>query len=165
MMRTAIALAPLLALSGCSPGDARIRVDSRGSALVFTATRSTSALSFSRHAVDLQPDLVRIDHGGRIAWRIERSREHRCIDPGGGARSRVFPLTYGKVPDCFTEVVRAQSLAAGTAYRIAAVGGQQSDNGHGYFQLATTATNLDSEPRGLADWGAVEPVFNVAAAP
>lgn len=102
---------------------------------------------------------------GKVAWRIERKRDQRCLNYGGGGPSPVFPLTYGKVPPCFIESVRPQPLTAGTAYRIAAVGGHPDDNGLGYFRTGVTANNLDDEPTGLASWGKVESLYNVAATP
>lgn len=151
-----------LALNGCTPPRAVIRTEVRGNDLVFSATMS-GPLPFTRHTVDLQPDLVRVDHEGRIVWRIERKRDQRCLNYGGGGPSAVFALTYGKVPPCFTEVARPESLTVGTLYRVAAVGGSVRDNGLGYFRTGVTVHNVDGGGSGPASWGEIESVYNVAA--
>lgn len=149
------------ALNGCSPPRAVIRTQVIGDDLVFTATISTGP--FFHHKVDLQSDLVRVDHEGRIVWRIERRHTPGCLNYGAGGSSAVFPLTYGKVPPCFTQVVAPQPLTANTIYRIAAVGGSRRDNGLGYFRTGLAVKDLDSEPSGVASWGETESVYNVAA--
>lgn len=164
-MRIGALLVLTLGLSGCSPPAARIHAETRGNDIVFTATMSSGPLPFMRHVVDLQPDLIRVDHGGKIVWRIERRRDRPCLNYGGGGPSAVFPLTYGRVPACFTETVRPQHLIAGISYRIAAVGGGRHDKGLGFFRTGLTVQTLDSEPAGLENWGEVETIYNVAATP
>lgn len=161
-MRILILVLLALALNGCSPPAAKIRAEVRGNDLVFTATMPAGF--FFRRAVDLQPDLVRVDHEGGIVWRIERKRDRRCLNYGGGGPSPVFALTYGKVPPCFTEITPPKPLTAGTPYRIAAVGGSvRNGNGLGYFQTGMTVNTIDSEPRGVDSWDEIETVYNVAA--
>ena len=121
-------------------------------------------MPFSRRAVDLRPDLVRVDHAGRLAWRIERKRDPRCLNYGSGGPSPVFPLTYGKVPPCFTEVVRAQPLTPGMVYRIAAIGISPRDGAEGYFKTRTTVESLSDRKGRPAGWSSLEGIYNAASA-
>jgi len=163
-MRIWALLGLILALDGCSPPRAAIRAKSQGSDLVFTAT-VPSPLPFMRRTVSLQPDLVRVDQRGQVVWRIERRRDRLCRNYDAGGPSPVFPLTYGKVPACFTEIVRPRPLATGMLYRVAAVGGSRDDNGLGYFRKGATVENVATEPGASAGWSEIEPTYNVAAEP
>ena len=144
------ALLALALLAGsCSLPTPDIRARMVDGAVVFEAFRP-SVWPWSKDEVaTVRTTRLSVFSKQGVVWLIERDSSPRCA--AQGIPPPLFPLTYGKVPDCYVARVAAAPLVPGTYYRAEA---GDFDYASGVFRLTLNVENPDEGAVGnaLTDW-------------
>lgn len=138
MRRTLILLAPL-ALIGCQLQPYDLVASMRGSDVVITAENTGYFGRTAEEPTDATAVVVWGEEG--VVWRINADYSvSGCQERDGGYSP--FPLTYGRVPECFREIVPAADLQRGTPYAV--LSEDSTWHGEGAFRLdGGEVDNLD----------------------
>lgn len=138
-MRTArflSACVALLTLSSCQPPTFEIIANGTTRQMIFTA-RGSGIWPF-RNEENLDSAEITVRDRDRITWAIRRI--DRTVCNWRETSTPPFPLTYGKLPRCFEQVVEPLPLRAGPLYRIESQGFRR---GTGLFRILEVTKTLE----------------------
>ena len=137
-------------LASCQPPTFDIFAHGTVRHLVFTARGSGIWLLRSDDNIDANE--VSLRDRDRIVWKIERNGDESCKPEG---ISYPFPLTYGRLPKCFRQVVAPAALSTGRLYRVDSDGFR---SGMGLFRVVEQPQSLewDDVAAEINGWPALE---------
>jgi hypothetical protein len=144
-MKKLFALAALLTLTGCQPPTYDIVVKRIGGAIVISG-QGDESWQFGWKNDTINAGMVSIYDREGHGWSIYMSGGPGC-DPG--SKTAPFPLTYGKLPRCFSEKKPADPIQPGVAYKVEA--GAALRAGQGAFRLEPSGaiTTLSATAMGV----------------
>lgn len=153
-MKRLVPIAALMLLGSCSPAGPVVRAQITGADVVFQAFEPGGWLSSSTKVAPMSVDRFAVFSREGAVWVIERT-DPKCATGSGDS---TFPITYGRVPACFSERLPAKPLKAGVVYRTD-IGDDYRVLGYGYPSMAPFRLKLgidtlsdDEQRQAWQDW-------------
>ena len=121
------AIAMSVLLISCSPPTYDIIATMTNGVLVFNGRDSQGGTHY------VEASTLSIMRGDTVIWGIAYDHTEACgfVPPGG----HPFPLRYGAVPECWTQLQEPAALQTGVVYTVNGFAG--SRQGGGDFRLST----------------------------
>ena len=121
-------------LGSCSQPAPVIKARIAGENVVFEAFQGGGWFSEPYLVPEVMDRVAVFSREGPV-WVIER--DFKCLPRGNST----FPLTYGRVPACYTALLPAKPLKPGTLYRIE---GASAFEGNGVFRMTLSMDKIDT---------------------